>query len=90
MQMPLLGVEPNLVNYNTAVRSLARGGEGAKVRSMLSAMVEREVGPLTLTLTRTLTLTLTLTLGAICALDNGGARGGACLLDVPRRDQRLV
>jgi len=25
--MPLLGVEPSIVNYNTAVRALSRGGE---------------------------------------------------------------
>ena len=35
-QMPMLGVEPSIVNYNTAVRALSRGGELARVKQVMT------------------------------------------------------
>ena len=44
--MPQLGCEPTLVNYNTAIRGLARAGEQKQVRHVIdNVMVEAGVPP---------------------------------------------
>ena len=44
--MPQLGCEPTLVNYNTAIRGLARAGEQRQVRHVIdNVMVEAGVPP---------------------------------------------
>ena len=39
--MPKLGVEPNVVNYNTAIRALGRAGDLKRVAEMFSLMRSR-------------------------------------------------
>ena len=43
--MPKLGVEPNVVNYNTAIRALGRAGDLKRVAEMFSLMRSRGLEP---------------------------------------------
>ncbi|CAN0487461.1 unnamed protein product, partial [Scytosiphon promiscuus] len=39
------GVEPNVINYNLAVRALGRGGEWRRATGLLAEMAEAGVRP---------------------------------------------
>lgn len=43
--MPQLGVQPNVINYNTAIRAICRAGDFSRANQVLSLMAERDVPP---------------------------------------------
>lgn len=43
--MPALGVEPNIVNYNTAIRAICRAGDFSRANQVFALMAARKVQP---------------------------------------------